>query len=158
MILVPRHPDRFGAVTALLNSEGFSFVRRSSAAEITRHTQILLGDSMGEMQFYYACADLAFVGGSLVDTGCQNIIEPALLGVPVITGPSLYNFQAVSEILQQSGAMAVVSNETELAEKVQDLFSDPVQRQSMSDAANATAAKHRGATERQLQLILKAIH
>lgn len=158
LILVPRHPDRFAAVGSLVSSKGFSLVRHSSGEAISSDTQIFLGDSMGEMQFYYACADIAFVGGSLVDTGCQNIIEPAVMGVPVITGPSLYNFQAVSELLLKSGAMLVVADAAELAEISLKLFADAAQRQIMSDAASATVAEHRGATDRQQQLILRAIH
>ncbi len=158
LILVPRHPERIAAVSGLLTNKGFSFVKRSSGASITGDKQILLGDSMGEMQFYYACADIAFVGGSLVDTGCQNIIEPAVLGVPVITGPSLFNFQAVSEILLNRGAMIVVTNEVGLAQTSLELFANAAQHQTMSDAARATVAEYAGATERQKQLILRAIH
>jgi len=158
LILVPRHPDRFAEVADLLSSKGYDFVLRSSRETVSSNKQIMLGDSLGEMQFYYASADLAFVGGSLVDTGCQNIIEPAVLGLPVITGPSLFNFQAVSELLLDSGAMQVVSDEKELAEKALLLFQDKVQRQSMAEAASATIAQNRGATEKQKQLILQAIH
>ncbi|MBN4053887.1 lipid IV(A) 3-deoxy-D-manno-octulosonic acid transferase [Haliea sp. AH-315-K21] len=158
LILVPRHPDRFTDVAKLLISRGYHIVRRSRGEKVSSDKQILLGDSLGEMQFYYASADLAFVGGSLVDTGCQNIIEPAVLGVPVLTGPSLFNFQAVSELLLESGAMQVVANEKELAEKLRLLFQDKALRQSMAEAASATVAKNRGATEKQKQLILQAIH
>lgn len=118
----------------------------------------MLGDSLGEMQFYYASADVAFVGGSLVDTGCQNIIEPAVLGLPIITGPSLFNFQAVSELFLESGAMKIAVNEEELAEKVLLIFQDEALQKSMADAAGATVAQNRGATEKQMQLILQATH
>lgn len=113
---------------------------------------------MGEMQFYYGCADLAFVGGSLVDTGCQNIIEPAAIGVPVITGPSLFNFQAVSDMLVRAGAMQVVADARELASLAADLLQDEAKRQSMAAAAQNLVATQRGATQRQLQLILQATH
>lgn len=158
LILVPRHPDRFTQLASLLSQQGFNFVKRSSAEKISGDSQVLLGDSLGEMQFYYANADVAFVGGSLVDTGCQNIIEPAVLGKPIITGPSLFNFQAVSELLISSGAMQVASDENELAEKALLLFQDESLRQTMSEAASATVAENRGATEKQKQLILQAIH
>ena len=158
LILVPRHPDRFNEVANLLNKQGYEYALRSSGEDVSREKQILLGDSLGEMQFYYASADVAFVGGSLVDTGCQNIIEPAALGVPVVTGPSLFNFQAVSELLLEAGAMLVVADAAELAEKATLLLQDKVQRQSMADAASATVKDNRGATENQKQLILEAIH
>lgn len=158
LILVPRHPDRFAEVAELLNVHGYGFVRRSSGEEVSSDKQILLGDSLGEMQFYYASADLAFVGGSLVDMGCQNIIEPAVLGVPVLTGPSLFNFQAVSDLLLDSGAMQVVADQRDLAEKALLLFKNDMQRQLMARAARTIVAKNCGATEKQQQLILQAIH
>jgi 3-deoxy-D-manno-octulosonic-acid transferase len=158
LILVPRHPDRFHEVAELLTRQGYNYVLRSSEEKVSSDKQILLGDSLGEMQFYYASADVAFVGGSLVDTGCQNIIEPATLGLPVITGPSLFNFKAVSELLLESGAMLVAADANELAEKVLLLLQDKALRQSMANAASATVKLHRGATENQKQLILQAIH
>ncbi len=158
LVLVPRHPDRFHEVAELLSRQGFEYVLRSSEEKVSSDKQILLGDSLGEMQFYYASADVAFVGGSLVDTGCQNIIEPAALGLPVITGPSLFNFKAVSELLLESGAMLVVADANELAEKVLLLLQDKVLRQSMANASSATVLRHRGATENQKQLILQATH
>ena len=158
LILVPRHPDRFDEVAKLLNRLDYSYVLRSGGERVSSDKQILLGDSLGEMQFYYASADVAFVGGSLVDTGCQNIIEPAALGLPVVTGPSLFNFQAVSELMLESGAMLVVADANELAEKVLLLLQDKVLRQSMADAASATVKSNRGAIEKQKQLILQAIH
>lgn len=158
LILVPRHPDRFVEVTKLLTSHAYDFVLRSKEQKITSDKQVLLGDSLGEMQFFYASADVAFVGGSLVDTGCQNIIEPAVLGRPIITGPSLFNFQAVSELFLDSGAMQIAANEKELAAKALLIFQDEALRNSMADAAGATVAQNRGATEKQKQLILQAIH
>lgn len=158
LILVPRHPDRFEEIAGLLNMQDFNFVRRSSGESVARDTQVLLGDSLGEMQFYYGSADMAFVGGSLVDTGCQNIIEPAALGLPVITGPSLFNFQAVSDLLLDAGAMLVVADVNELAEKVRLLLQDKARRQSMAESASATVKSNRGATDQQKQLILQAIH
>ena len=158
LILVPRHPDRFHEVAGLLNRQAYNYVLRSSGEDVSSDVQILLGDSLGEMQFYYANADVVFVGGSLVDTGCQNIIEPAALGLPVITGPSVFNFQAVSDLLLESGAMLVVADANELAEEVLLLLQDKVRRQSMAEAASTTVKLNRGATENQQQLILQAIH
>ncbi len=158
LILVPRHPDRFKEVANLLNTQGQQFAQLSNKEDITPATKVLLGDSLGEMQFYYASADVAFVGGSLVDTGCQNIIEPAALRLPILTGPSLFNFQAVSELLINAGAMQTVANENELATTAVKLFQDQEQCRQMGSAASATVTQHRGATEKQQQLILQAIH
>ncbi len=158
LILVPRHPDRFEEVASILHKQDYNFSRRSSGESVSKEKQILLGDSLGEMQFYYASADVAFVGGSLVDTGCQNIIEPAALGLPVITGSSLFNFQAVSELLLDAGAILIVADAKELAEKAGLLLQDKIKRQGMAEAASATVKSNRGATENQKQLILQAIH
>ncbi len=158
LILVPRHPERFNEIKDLISSQALQFVTRSSAANIGSDKQVLLGDSMGEMQFYYACGDLAFVGGSLVDTGCQNIIEPAALGSPIVTGPSLYNFKAVSEILLKAGAMLVAKDEEQLTEIVLNILIDEPLRQKMSVAAQTTVAENSGVSSAQLDLILKAIH
>lgn len=156
LVLVPRHPDRFSEVAELLKNQGFNIVRRSSEENISGDNQVLLGDSLGEMQFYYAGADIAFVGGSLVNTGCQNIIEPAALGLPVVTGPSLFNFQTVSEFLLAAGAMQIVADEEELARKALELIQNKEQCKKMGEAARAAILKNRGATERQKQLILQA--
>ncbi|MAM69791.1 MAG: 3-deoxy-D-manno-octulosonic acid transferase [Gammaproteobacteria bacterium] len=156
LLLVPRHPDRVEEVAALLKEAKLSFVRRSSAQMPEPETQVLLGDSMGEMQFYYACADLAFVGGSLVNTGGQNIIEPALVGVPVIYGPSRYNFQVVSDMLLEAGGLCLVRDEEELATLVIELLADQPRCQAMTEAATRVIAEQSGATARQLGLIQQA--
>lgn len=153
LILVPRHPERFDAVYALAQSRGFEIIRRTDEKNITPKVQVLLGDSMGEMQLYYESADIAFVGGSLVDTGCQNIIEPAALGLPVITGPSLYNFKGVSDILVKGGAMRVVQTPQELAQVVLELLKDKSSLEKMSLHARSVVKKNQGASERLMRLI-----
>lgn len=148
LLLVPRHPQRFNTAFDLCRSSGLNVARRSDGTANTKDIQIFLGDSMGEMLLYYSASDMAFVGGSLVDTGCQNILEPAALGLPVITGPSLYNFQAVSEILIQAGAMKVIANEKQLAATVISLLQNQEEYQAMSAAAAVTVRHNRGATEK----------
>lgn len=158
LILVPRHPDRIAEVKTLLKEQGWKFVQRSTKQEVSEQTSILLGDSMGEMQFYYACAEVAFVGGSLVNTGGQNMIEATLVGVPVITGPSCFNFQAVSELLQSAGALIQVRDARELAEAVQGLLRDRERRSVMAEAGRKVLLAQAGASARQLALIQQAIH
>ncbi len=153
LILVPRHPERFEGVLELAIREGFSCARRSSEGVAEASHQILLGDSMGEMQYYFSLADVAFVGGSLVSTGCQNIIEPAALGVPVVTGPSLFNFQAVSEELLQAGGMICIADAQELAEVVDTLLVDQEKSAAMTAAALAVVEKNQGASARNLNEI-----
>src|SRR5690606_27894990 len=109
-------PERFDEACRLCRERGLRVRRRSELGAEAREedwgeVQVLVGDSMGEMPLYYAMADVAFVGGSLVDTGCQNILEPAALGLPVLTGPSLYNFQAISDALVAAGGQRVVADE-----------------------------------------------
>jgi len=119
--------------------------------------QVLLGDSMGEMHYYLGLGDLVFVGGSLVNTGCQNIIEPAALGLPVITGPSLYNFKAVSETLLEVGAMKVVNSSQELAIEVTGLLADSEKRLAMGQASVQAVQGNQGATDRNTELILSIL-
>ena len=106
LVLVPRHPERFDAVAKLCQQNEFTIARRSLEQSVQAESQVLLGDSMGEMPHYFALADIAFVGGSLVDTGCHNVLEPAALGLPVLVGPSQFNFQTICELLEEEGRLA----------------------------------------------------
>jgi 3-deoxy-D-manno-octulosonic-acid transferase len=153
LVLVPRHPERFDSVAALAGKRGFSIARRSRDRIALPEQQVLIGDSMGEMQYYFGLADIAFVGGSLVNTGCQNIIEPAAIGLPVITGPSLYNFQAVSEAMIAVQGMLVVANAAELAAVVKSLLDNPSQQQVMGEAARSVVEANQGATARNLAVL-----
>lgn len=153
LVLVPRHPERFDAVFELAEEGGFVTVRRSAALPVQQRHQILLGDTMGEMHYYLGLADIAFVGGSLVPTGCQNIIEPAAIGLPVVTGPSLFNFQAASEQFREAGGMQVVADEEELAAAVIALLGDDNKRQAMAQAARNVVNGNKGATSKNLELI-----
>ena len=153
LVLVPRHPERFDEVHDLVTRQGLRAVRRSGGDAVQATHQVLLGDTMGEMTWYYGLADIAYVGGSLVPTGCQNIIEPAALGLPVVTGPSLYNFQAVSEQLQAAGGMSVVANTDALAMSVNTLLADAALRRNMGEAARSAVAANQGATARNQAVI-----
>ncbi len=100
---MPRHPERFAGVHELCRREGFATVRRSGGEPVARATQVLLGDTMGELLFLYALADIAFVGGSLVPNGGHNLLEPAALGKPVFAGPHLFNFLDIAAQLRDAG-------------------------------------------------------
>ena len=156
-LIVPRHPQRFGEVSALLKARGQSLVLRSENRDVPPDCAFVLGDSMGELLRYYSLADIAFVGGSLVDTGCQNIIEPAALGLPVITGPSRYNFQQVSDELLRNGAQFVVADAAALAACVCRLLDDDAARIAMAQAAQRTVHHGKGATVRTLGIIELAL-
>ena len=152
LLLVPRHPERFNQVYELVRSEGFEVVRRSSGETITPDTNVLLGDTMGELLRMYATADIAFVGGSLVETGCHNPLEPAALGLPVITGPHVFNFTEVVGTLEKAGALAIVSNSQELAKHVQTVLTNTSVAQAASMASLSVMDKNRGALDKQLML------
>ena len=158
LVLVPRHPERFDETFALSEKHAFNTVRRSTGQLPELDHQVYLGDSMGEMHYYLGLADITFVGGSLVPTGCQNIIEPAALGLPVITGPSLFNFSAVSEALIGHGGQLTVNNEQELAAELIRLLESESDREAMGKAAREVVTRNRGATDRNLAVISELLN
>lgn len=153
LLLVPRHPERFDSVAALAQDMGFAVQRRSDNSKIAAATRVWLGDSMGELFAYYGCADVAFVGGSLLPLGGQNLIEPASLGLPVLFGPSMFNFAQASELALEAGAAWQVADAAALVQQVLGLLQDDARRQQMHSAALAFTAAHRGASQRIVQLL-----
>ncbi len=153
LILVPRHPERFPEVAALLEERGVSYVRRSSGARATSATQVLLGDTMGELTTFYAAADVAFVGGSLVRIGGHNLLEPAALGMPIVTGPHNENAADIAELLVASGAALVVPDWAGLAAEVSWLLGDEPERSRRGAAGNQVLLANRGALDRLLALV-----
>jgi 3-deoxy-D-manno-octulosonic-acid transferase len=150
LILVPRHPERFNSVFELCQREGFTTVRRSTGANVDAQTSVLLGDTMGELLFLYALADSAFVGGSLVANGGHNLLEPAALAKPVISGPHLFNFLDIAAQLREAGALAEVDDAEGLAVEVQRLFELPRDAQRMAEAGLAVMRRNQGALQRLL--------
>ncbi|MEQ1439260.1 lipid IV(A) 3-deoxy-D-manno-octulosonic acid transferase [Fontimonas sp. SYSU GA230001] len=155
LILVPRHPQRFDAVARLVEKSGLSCTRRS--AMDTAHPSrlaphVLLGDSMGEMFMYFAAADLAFVGGSLVPVGGHNVLEPAQLGKPVLFGQHMHNFVAARDLLLEAGGGLQI-DAAGLAAVLRSLLADTARREAMGSAARAAVAANRGACDRLLALI-----
>lgn len=138
LLLVPRHPDRFDDVARLVRGSGFGLVRRSALRQPAPGADVVLGDSMGEMWLYYAASDVAFVGGSLVPVGGHNVLEPALLGKPVVFGPHMFNFRPARGWLLQAGAAREVQDPANLAEVVRTWLEDP-------EAARATGTRGREA-------------
>lgn len=153
LVIVPRHPQRFQEVAALLEARGLAGVKRSAGRPVPADGRVFLGDSMGEMAAYYSACDLAFVGGSLRPLGGQNLIEPCALGRPVLIGPHTWNFQDAAEQAVAAGAALRVRDAAELAAQVGRLYADPVARQAMGTAGVAFTAGHRGATERLLAML-----
>ncbi len=143
LILVPRHPERFERVAGYIAAAGLSCVRRSSGQLIDVQTDVFLGDSMGELLFYYALSDVAFVGGSLVNIGGHNILEPAALGVPIICGPYMQNSKAIVQDFLAQKAMVQTTVETFTPELMR-LLSRKRDRASLVKAATALLAKNKG--------------
>ncbi|BBO19530.1 MAG: 3-deoxy-D-manno-octulosonic acid transferase [Rhodocyclaceae bacterium] len=153
LVVVPRHPQRFEEVAALAAKAGFAVQRRSENAPVAAQTQVLLGDSMGELFAYYAACDVAFVGGSLLDYGSQNLIEACAVGRPVLIGRSIYNFTHAAEQALECGAARQIGSAEELLEAAGELLADEAARQRMGEAGKAFAARHRGATAQTVELI-----
>lgn len=166
LILVPRHPQRFDEVAALAERRGLRAMRRSAwggAAQaaaaavgtepLPRDVKVLLGDSMGELGAYYAASDIAFIGGSLLPLGGQNLIEASAVGVPVLIGPHVFNFSQATADAVAAGAAVQVADPAELARVLGELFADKSRRVAMGAAASAFAARHRGATGRTVAVL-----
>ena len=150
LILVPRHLERFDTAATQLREAGLTFVRRSSGEAVGPDVQVLLGDSMGELMFLYALADITFVGGSLVETGGHNPLEPAALGLPVIMGPHRFNFLEITAQLLEHGALSEVADADALGDQVAMLLSNPARAAEMRDAGLAVLKANQGALERLL--------
>lgn len=149
LVIVPRHPQRFDAVAGLIESRGWRTARRSRLAEgQPRDAQVLLGDSMGEMAAWYALADVAIIGGSLLPYGGQNLIEACAAGVPTVVGPHTFNFSEAAEGAIEADAAIRVADASCAVKEALAIVLDADRRQAMSDRALQFSACHRGATER----------
>ena len=152
LVLVPRHPERFNQVGELCISAGFTLARRSAGDKVEA-ADVLLGDTMGELMVFFGACDVAFVGGSLVATGGHNMIEPAAWGVPVLTGPHLFNFTEASQLLLAADGMLVCNDAAELAEQCISLMGNKGRRQEMGNAARLVAEANRGALDKLMSVI-----
>ncbi len=147
-VIVPRHPQRFAVVAGLLRARGLPFVLRSANCAVTADVNVVLGDSLGELPGYYAAADVAFVGGSLLPLGGHNLIEPIAVGTPTIVGLHTFNFREATDNAVAAGAALRVADADALLTEVGGLLADPARRKQMRDAALAFHATHRGAADR----------
>ncbi|UTW44778.1 lipid IV(A) 3-deoxy-D-manno-octulosonic acid transferase [bacterium SCSIO 12696] len=153
LVLVPRHPERFDEVAELCESRELSLIRRSQEVAPESSHQVLLGDTMGELLAFCGASDVVFMGGSLVPVGGHNVIEPAAWGVPVVSGPYLFNFAEASQLLLEADGLQVCNGSEQIAVAVDELVSDPDHRHTMGAAANTVAEQNRGALEKLLKLI-----
>lgn len=157
LVLVPRHPERFDEVSQLCLKKGFAIARRSRN-ELPNNTQsVFIGDTMGEMYLYYALADIAFVGGSLIPLGGHNLLEPAALKLPIVTGPHLFNFKIISALLIETGSLHVASNYEGLLPIFSQLIEDKAYAVKVGQAGFEVLARNRGATDKHIHLIKSLI-
>lgn len=152
-ILIPRHPERFTKVRQLCAQSGFKVAVRSQKESITAATEILLGDTLGELMLFYAAADMAFVGGSLVEVGGHNLIEPAILGVAIVTGPHLHNFADISRLLVEAEAAKVVKEADSLSNTVLEWLRDPIKKIQVGEKGRQAVLANTGALTKHLSWI-----
>ena len=152
LVLVPRHPERFDSVRELIRERGFSLVSRTEG-RAAGNADVFLCDTMGEVPLFYAASDVAFVAGSLVPIGGHNLLEPAALGVPVVTGPHNFNAQDIADLFIGMGACRRVEDPDELVEVVSELLANPDEAARLGSAGQKVLEENRGALDRLLVLL-----
>lgn len=157
LVIVPRHPERFVAVAHSATEKGFAVQCRSDNLPLLPDTQVWIGDSMGELFAYYAAADVAFIGGSLLDFGSQNLIEPACLGIPILIGPSTYNFSDAAENAIRAGIAIRVHNEKEILLNFNCLILNKLVINNIKIAGDGFFKKNIGASKIQANNIISVI-
>jgi 3-deoxy-D-manno-octulosonic-acid transferase len=157
LILVPRHPNRFDRVRQWLAGQRVTFVSRSRGESATPATQVLLVDTLGELMLFYAASDVAFVGGSLVPIGGHNLLEPAALARPILTGPQNFNAPDIARLMLENGAALRVDSGEGLAHELEELAANPARRMQMGTAALAMLENNRGALERVMGLVAASL-
>jgi len=153
LVIVPRHPQRFDEVAALLEARGIAHQRLSKPQPLAPETRVLLGDSMGEMIAHYAACDVAFIGGSLLPFGAHNLIEACAVGRPVLLGMHTYNFAEAADKAIEAGAASQVGTAEDVMRKAAALFADPVTLDRMGWRGVEFTRAHRGATERVMRML-----
>lgn len=153
LVLVPRHPNRFETVGGLLARRNVRYSAQSAGGRIGADTEVLLGDTMGELMTFYAGCDVAFVAGSLVPVGGHNLLEPAALGLPILTGPHNFNSEDIATMFIQAGAARVVRDAAELGDAVVALVRDHDERRRVGSIGQQLLADNRGSLDRLLRLV-----
>jgi 3-deoxy-D-manno-octulosonic-acid transferase len=153
LVLVPRHPERFGGVRELIERWGFGVVARTEGRSCDAATEVFLVDTMGEVPLFFAASDIAFVGGSLVPVGGHNLLEPAAQGLPIVTGPYVFNAQEIADNFIGLGACRLVDNSDALAATISDLIEHPVEAAKIGRNGFAVLEQNRGSLKRLLVLL-----
>ena len=155
LVLVPRHPERFATVRELVRQRGFKVVSRTEG-RAAGDAAVFLGDTMGEVPLFYAASDVAFVAGSLVPIGGHNLLEPAALGVPVVTGPHNFNAQDIADLFISMGACRRVDDADGLVETIDELLANPDEAARIGRAGQRVLEENRGAL-RHLMVLLEPL-
>jgi 3-deoxy-D-manno-octulosonic-acid transferase len=153
LVLAPRHSARFAEVGTWLERQNVRFIRRSQPAARTPDLEVVLVDTLGELLDFYAMGDVAFVGGSLVTVGGHNLLEPAALGLPVLTGPHNFNSEDTAKLLVDGGAAEIVKDSAGLGKRVTELLSNPSERTRIGALGRASVEQNRGALQKLLNLV-----
>jgi len=156
LVLVPRHPERFAPVIKLCRKHGFNTAQRSeNRGAIDAAVEVLVGDTMGELQLFFGAADVAFIGGSLVPTGGHNLLEASAMGKPAIFGPHMFNFQEISQMALERGAAVQIPSAAQLAPVAADFLGNANRRDRAGEAGRKMVEENRGALVKTLELIQK---
>jgi 3-deoxy-D-manno-octulosonic-acid transferase len=153
LIVVPRHPPRFKLVVDLVKTKGFRTVSRTDDKPCDESTEVFVVDTMGELPLFYACSDIAFVGGSLTQVGGHNLLEPAALAMPIISGPHVFNAQDIADMFVEHGACQIVKNAAELVPAVSELLDDRDEAARKGEYGRQIIERNRGALKRLLALL-----
>lgn len=153
LVLVPRHPERFNDVRKLLEQQEFAYASRTKDQTCDASSEVFLLDTMGELPLFYAASDIAFVGGSLVPVGGHNLLEPAALGLPVISGPNVFNAQEIADMFVENGACTIVADASELAAAIGTLIADPDAAKVIGERGREIVLSNRGSLAKLLGLL-----
>ncbi|PTQ02244.1 lipid IV(A) 3-deoxy-D-manno-octulosonic acid transferase [Vibrio sp. ZF 223] len=156
LMIVPRHPERFNQVSELAQEHAFNTITRTSQQPITSDIEVYIADTMGEMLVLLGGADVCFMGGSLVGdkVGGHNLLEPAALQLPLLNGPSYFNFSEITDKLLEAQAVTICQNSSDIASQLRELFTQPKLRKDKGLAAYQVIEKNRGALDNTLQHII----
>jgi 3-deoxy-D-manno-octulosonic-acid transferase len=157
LVIVPRHPERFDEVHKLITDNKLNVIRRSEDELCGKETEILLGDSMGELMSYYSICDIAFIGGSLTRDGGQNMLEAAASSKPVLFGPHIFNFEHISQLLLNSDGAVQVSDANQLMQTIAELLLDEDKRVAIGKNAKKIIEDNRGVTKQLIELLTPQI-
>ena len=158
LILDPRHPERAGEIENLIKEKGYSYIRRTKMDSSKVKEKIILIDVIGELSKIYSVADIVFVGGSLIPIGGHNLLEPAFLSKPIITGPYTFKQKDMVELLKKGEGLIQIANDEQLKKELIDLLSSPDKRKELGENAYNTAMSNQGAGRKNFEAIEKNLH